>query len=346
MRKTLHLVYWSNGKGLDLDAQVLSRIAEEAGFDVTSSDILKPGHYGTLWKDHVATRWHNWRLHRQLVRRAARTFQHDRRHPYDVAICIEDLFPAAMRIARKTALVPNQEWFRKSDLPKATRADVVLCKTRLAERIFRSAGARARYTGFTTPMDAGERREPPDYSRCLHVAGRSFMKGTPAVIEAWRRHPEWPTITVLGTGGHRFREIPGNVHLVESHLTERERVRLQATHGIHLCPSESEGYGHTIAEGMALEALVVTTDAPPMNELVGPDRGFLVKPTKREPKGLDYRYPLTVESIEDAMAALWTKPIAERAALGREARRHFEESRAFFRSSIVEVLEELAAGTP
>ena len=346
MTKRLHIIYWKNGKGLELDADILAGIAESAGYQVSFSETRQPGHYGTLWKDHVSTRWHNWMLHRRLVRQAVRAFSRDRRLPYDVAICIEDFYPAALRIARKIALVPNQEWFRKSDLPKAARADVVVCKSRLAERIFHAAGARSRYTGFSTLVDSEANGETPDYSRCLHVAGRSFMKGSPAVIEAWRRHPEWPPITVLGTGGHRFREIPGNVHLVERPLTERERIRLQATHGIHLCPSESEGYGHTIAEGMALGALVVTTDAPPMNELVGTDRGVLVRPCKREPKGLDHRYPVAAEAIEAAMAEVWAMPIAERAALGTEARRHFEESRAFFHSSLVEVLEELAAGTP
>jgi multisubunit Na+/H+ antiporter MnhB subunit len=46
--------------------------------------------------------------------------------------------------------------------------------------------------------------------------------------------------------------------------------------------SEREGFGHYINEARAVGAFVISTDHPPMNELVTPERGALVKPTRVE----------------------------------------------------------------
>lgn len=343
--KTLHVLYWQNGKGLDVDAGIIRRLAESDGFQVSFSETRQPGHYGTLWGDHVATHWHNWKLNRRLLRHADRTMATDHRRPYDVAICLEHVFPAAFRIANKTVLVPNQEWFRKSNLRKAASMDAVFCKSRLAERIFSMAGARTRYTGFTTEISRARLRQDMDFSRCLHVAGRSFMKGTRVLLETWSRHPDWPKLTIVGTAGHVLPRIPENVDLIERYLSGDERQRLQASHGIHLCPSESEGYGHTIAEAMALGAVVVTTNTPPMNELIDRDRGFLVEASRREAMGLDYRHHVAVSDLEVTMRELLSSSLEERARLGREAQQSFAQGTAFFRSTFLEALNELAVAS-
>ncbi len=44
----------------------------------------------------------------------------------------------------------------------------------------------------------------------------------------------------------------------------------------HAYPSQAEGFGHCINEAMSCEVVVLTNNAPPMNELVNSDNGFLV----------------------------------------------------------------------
>ena len=46
----------------------------------------------------------------------------------------------------------------------------------------------------------------------------------------------------------------------------------------HLCPSEYEGFGHYINEARSTGALIISTDAAPMNELV--KNGILIKPDR------------------------------------------------------------------
>jgi hypothetical protein len=38
----------------------------------------------------------------------------------------------------------------------------------------------------------------PDYGSFLHVRGKSELKHTAQLLDCWSRHPEWPTLTVLG----------------------------------------------------------------------------------------------------------------------------------------------------
>lgn len=341
MDKSLHLIYWKNGKGLDLHAQVITQLAEDIGFKVTSSHIKKPGHYETLWENHVQTRLHNWRLHRDLIRQARSYRSNTKRKPYDLCICIEDIVPTAFHIAERIALVPCQEWFKESQRKQAIKLDAVLCASRLAETIFSRIGAKTHYTGFTTFTPEETEPECQDYGCCLHVAGRSFTKGTPTVIEAWRRHPEWPMLTVLGTGGYRIGAIPDNVNVIDRFVSIEEKQLLQSRHGIHLCPSESESYGHTIAEGMSVAALVITTNAPPMNELITPERGMLVDVSAIQPRGLDYRYLVNVNTLEQSMAKVWSLSIEERKALGQQAKKTFRQSKRDFKREMSLVLLDL-----
>ena len=63
---------------------------------------------------------------------------------------------------------------------------------------------------------------------------------------------------------------------------------LQSVAEVHMCPSLIEGWGQYIDEGRRAKAVVLTLDAPPMNELVrnrynDADTGILVKATKGPP---------------------------------------------------------------
>ena len=67
---------------------------------------------------------------------------------------------------------------------------------------------------------------------------------------------------VAGPGWPRFDPLPRG-----------ELAALQLSSGVHICPSEREGYGLYLAEGRAAGALVVATDHAPMNEQVRQCRG-------------------------------------------------------------------------
>src|SRR6202011_4092360 len=93
------------------------------------------------------------------------------------------------------------------------------------------------------------------------------------------RHPEWPRLTLVqdapaGSGGRQA--AAANIVHEHGFLSDQDLRTLQNSHRFHLCLSEAEGWGHYIAEAMSVGAVTFTCDAPPMNELVGAERGVLV----------------------------------------------------------------------
>jgi glycosyltransferase involved in cell wall biosynthesis len=195
----------------------------------------------------------------------------------DINIFLEVIHPLAFSLSRENWLFPNSEWWdARNDqfLPRFTK---ICCKTRDCERIWRAKLANDRpdrvvYTGFEARdlYDPTISRE----NRFLHLAGESEFKNTEAVIEAWKRtcweYKPLP-ITVV-TRQPKYKELcsgaPGLTCIGEK-IPDDEIKRLMNSHRFHLMPSAYEGFGHALHEAPGCGALVITTAAPPMNEVMG-----------------------------------------------------------------------------
>jgi glycosyltransferase involved in cell wall biosynthesis len=260
--------------------------------------------------------------------------------PYDLTIFTERIIRGWTELSRRNVLLPNPEWLDVT--PAMSGMDAVLCKTRWTTEIMAKLHPRPVFTGFTSldrslPMIERSDRRP------FHLVGRSPNKGTGAVLEAWRRNPGWPTLTVIAwdTGLVMPEQVPGNVHVTRNFVDDAELQRIQAGSGLHVSPSEAEGFGHTLVEGMSTGALVITTDAPPMNELVTPERGELVPFRHSAPMREGRRFEVDVERLEERIAECLAAPPDSLRAKGAAARKWFEENDAGFRRRLVEVVGEL-----
>ena len=263
------------------------------------------------------------------------------RDPTETLIFLERVTARWLRQAGRYLLVPNQERYPPRLLGLLARVDHVLCKSRHAEEVFARHHDSVHWLGFTS-MDRWDEAVPTDYGRFLHLAGGSAVKGTGVVLELWERHPEWPALTLVWhRRGAVPRSVPGNVELVDRYLSDDELRALQNRCGVHLCPSLSEGWGHYIGEALSCGAVTVTTDGPPMNELVGPDRGVLVAWRRSEPRKLGTDFHVDPDALEAAVETLLARPTAEKAQLGRAARSWFEENDARFRVRLRELWDEL-----
>lgn len=256
---------------------------------------------------------------------------------YDVNIFVESAEPSWFPHARVNCLLPNQEWIGEDTIPFLSEFDWILCKTHHAEGIFASLGYRTRYVGFTSfdRFDAGVAHA---YDRFIHIAGTSMLKGTETLIRSWVDHPEWPPLKMLW---HAQGITPTHAPNIEweTHAVDDVKLRtLQNSHGVHFCPSVAEGFGHYIVEAMSCRALVVATDAPPMNEIVRPDRGILVPYAGEWAMRFGTGYRVDGAAIEGAMERVVRLSVAEREQMGEYARLWYLENDRTFRRRIVETI--------
>ncbi|KDO33516.1 hypothetical protein SPRG_19153 [Saprolegnia parasitica CBS 223.65] len=203
-------------------------------------------------------------------------------------------------------LMPNIEMGQLKS-PEYWSVDVVICKTRDCYRRVTAwykqegnpRGATVFYTRHTTADIAGHiaRKlgpggvKPKDYRnkvRFTHTAGGSVSKGTGQVIECWLSRPDLPPLDLsmspglydLGYGEKYADKIAAarNINFKHNAIDEEAFGKLLAETSFFLCASTWEGYGHYINQARAAGGVIITTDGPPMNELiVAPESGVYVK---------------------------------------------------------------------
>lgn len=313
----INLIGWKNRAGLSRDLAVMQDVLTAAGHEVAVHGLTPPR-----------------RVARALSLLAAGG------HPWDLTIHTEQAARGWMELSHRNVLLPNPEWFEPTE--SFRRMDAVLCKTRWTADIMTALHPRAILVGFTTP-DRGQPGHAGAPRTPLHVAGKSHSKGTGALIGVWTRHPEWPVLTVVArkAGPEIPQDLPANVRVIREFIDDNELRRLQVTCGFHLCPSAAEGFGHTLVEGMSTGAVVLTTDAPPMNELVTRERGVLVPWVSSEPMRAGHRFEVDPAALEASIAATLAATPEWMTAIGSAARRWFEENNSAFRSRLLEVVEAL-----
>ncbi len=311
----VRIISRDNGVGLSRDMQLVAGLLREAGHKV---EVF--GYGGSQLGNRLreAGLW---------ARRAVAG-------PVDVQVFMERVYKRCLPLARRNVLVPNPEWFSAKWRPLLPAFDRVLCKTRHAVDVFGGLGCDVRYTGFTSedlhdPTVAKERR-------FFHLAGRSTAKGTHTVIAAWERHPEWPPLTVVQHPKLVERRcMAPNVDHRVGYVDAAELRRLQNSHRFHLCPSETEGFGHYLVEAMGVGAVLLTTDGVPMNEMVDAHTGLLIQAARIERRGLADHFLVDEAGIEEAVQRALALDEDACQRMGAAARAAFVERDRAFRAGFV-----------
>lgn len=339
MKRTANILGWDNGGGLSRDIDILRTALRELRWTVAIND--KHGQS----RNRIPFARFMERVRARIVRMAVSRGLAE--PPFELNFHIESIYPDHFPLARRNILIPNQEFFPNQCRPYLGSIDEVWVKTRVAEDLFKDLGCRARFLGWASI----DRRLP--HSReskelmALHIAGHSRAKGTEAVLDVWSQNPGWPLLRVLRRAhGYDRRVTPWrsrpsapNIQIITDRIDDQILARMQNESAIHICPSEAEGFGHIILEGMSVGSVVITTDAPPMNEMIAAESGLLVSVARSEPMSLGLRYFVDRDDLARQIRAVLDMTDERRESLGRAARSRFEENNAAFRARLRKYLE-------
>lgn len=250
----------------------------------------------------------------------------------DVNIFLELLNPRLFPQAKRNIYAPNPEWYFSNMWGTALpRIDQVWAKTDDCLRIFSRLHRNVVKSGWTSEdrLVVGERTKS-----MLHVAGGSEAKGTKEVIAAMAGLPQHRLTLVSRKDRGR---LPANIDFVLS-PGDDELKRIQSAHLVHLCPSSYEGFGHYINEARSCGAFIITTNAPPMNELIDSSTGAAVAPYAFSRQNLAEHARITSGDLAQVISAVMAADDGVLQQVGDKARARYLAERDLFHAFIRTVL--------
>lgn len=310
--KSINIITPDNGVGLSQDRSIVRELLERNGFECFYSTTDSP------------------------------TGQEQ----YDLNIFLEVVYPAYFHRAKKNIIIPNPEWFFQEWKKHLPKFDAVFAKTIHTFEIFSTLQSKSTcYTGFTSldRMDNSVKRS----NSFAQFAGKSSHKGTNELIQATNL-AELPHVTIFSHNDKQrfidYNKVDRNkVTIYSQRLNNEAMNHAFNTHQFHICTSNYEGFGHYINEARSVGAIIITTNAKPMNELVTSNFGFGVASKQQMKKhGLIYlNTPEPAHIAKAILSASWMEQeqidecsVAARAAY-EIGKKQFEE---LFMNSIDRVL--------
>lgn len=327
----VNLVTSDNGAGLTRDMHLLAAKLAEGGADITVT-VLRRGKLRKWFRP--------WLVRAGNILRRLR----GKGPAFRLNVMLEHVRAEYLPWAEVNVLVPNPEYLLESDLSMLPRMDCIWVKTRHAEEILTRLGSRTEYIGFTSEDRRDERATRT--RAFLHVAGKSGNKGTQAVLDAWKRHPHWPQLTLVQRSKipQDADADPANVVRLTQYLDDDALKLLQNSHRFHLCPSRTEGFGHYLMEALSVGAVTLATDGAPMNELVTTGRGVLIPVARTGRQAMATTWLADSSEITGAVERALALDEEQCEALGMAARNFFLENDHLFRDRIVAVLNAWLGG--
>jgi hypothetical protein len=197
--------------------------------------------------------------------------------PFDESIkadlaCFLEVIPRNfLGISERRWMWCNPEWMKPEMIKTAERScEKIFSKTREAQRILDPLfPGRVHFTGFLCrdQFDSSVKREPI----FLHLPGNSLLRGTDAVLDAWRWRRNGKTLDarliVVGTSKFDCNGLNDDRVTFLERLSEEDLKEMQNRCRFHLMPSATEGFGFALHEALSVGAQLITLNQPPMSEI-------------------------------------------------------------------------------
>ena len=264
----------------------------------------------------------------------------------DINIFLETVSKILFKYADINILIPNQEWYYKSWIPYLNDIDYILVKTKYAEEIFKSLIPTRKDIVKFIGWKSLDRTLPIDknYKQYLHLCGRSTHKQTQEIIDCWNE--DFPKIIIVYSPRDVKvikRDLP-NIQYFTKRLSEEELQKLMNESAVHLCCSETEGYGHYIHEAKSCGGVVITTNGQPMKSYIDDKiTGFLVNHSSKKPlkKHLGSKYILDNENFKKVIKEVQSYDVKTLKKIGENARSSYLKEAKCFDETFKDVMTEI-----
>lgn len=255
----------------------------------------------------------------------------------DLAIFIEKILmhPKMIQYPRRI-LSLHPEWLVSEEVEKIDLLTEVWHKTRFSLSHVGPKFPTLRHTliGFTTP---DPKLRVDNFDTYIHFRGKSLYRNTQRIINCWEKNINWPLLKIQAYGDGTFIHFPHwvefskNISCYFGFMGSEAYLECATSGGVHLCLSETEAFGHYINESRAMGALTVVLDAPPMNELVDSNSGFVIPVSQASLCNFGARFHVSDEDLYVAFEKVIALSKKDKVELGVNARKRFEdESRIFY----------------
>lgn len=283
----------STGLGLKKDAKIIETTLRELGFQV--SVYTGQRFYRVISFLYIKVR---------LVKLSLRIKRFFNRDSNVVVIHLERVSQKGLLVGGHNILVPNQEWCAKHVLSLLSYIDVIWCKSKLAVAIFSELGYSTEYISFCTELDSSVMRnevlinqEKGFFTRI----GPSRNRGAEQLAKLWAKHSEWPILKMVVDPEYRPDTIAENIEYIGYIHSDEEFNCLANSVPFHIFLTEAEGFGHLIVESMSRGAIVLMTNASPMNEYASQESAILMSAYYAGQLQLSPRFHVNDDVIEAAV---------------------------------------------
>jgi hypothetical protein len=237
--RTVNLIYYNNGAGTTKDAKIIESILSES-FKINHVDIKEKSCSSA-----------------------------------DINVFIQNVDGDSIEFvccSGINVLIPNVEWIDNFSIDNMPLFNAVFAKSDECFRLFDKIHPNVIKTGFSSV----DRYNPNiiKYPTFFHNGGKSIQKNTELVIDVF--NDNGLPITILDATGRFVGETKPNIDYINHFVSEDELNFLYNSNQFHICCSINEGWGHYIYEALSSKALVITTNAPPMNEMLTKDECIFI----------------------------------------------------------------------
>ena len=221
--------------------------------------------------------------------------------PASVGIHLESIFYEKLFLAEQHILIPNQEWFEVSHIPLLIYMRAVWVKSLFAQEIFAQYKPPVQYISFFSIVAEFDAKTIKRRDYFFSRTGMSRYRDAHNLINVWAHHPEWPPLKIVIDPSVRPAVKPDNVEFLDIFPRHEDFVSFASGSLFHIYATETEGFGHSILEAMGYGALVMVTDAPPMNEIANENCALMLTAEYSGQKSIAPRFAVKPSALEQAV---------------------------------------------